>query len=413
MNVADRRLVWYRLAIVAVLIALCSLAFAEACSPVDCTADAAIDIDPAVAALGSVPNEAGVATSSVLVSGEVTNTMCGVHGVSVLSLPATSTLTNFAAWTAIIPLSVLENQPACLLDGGANGVLVTAQASVPNADGGVDLTMSSQSCLSLAAPTTPASCLQTDCAVAGDGGPPTVQCQLPTAANLAANIAIANDAVGQPITWRSVGGLVTITPSSTDVHPSSEEEASRCQSTSACNEHCGGTASATIVGASGATGIDFVTANVASYASPAATLVVAVQGPAAIAAVPSTVANNASVLVTVHNQMGFAQTCTFALPIGIQVTNLATSGTQACPLPDAGSAPPCLETSTFSETLATFSLGFLPGLADSVALPILATPRQIAVVCHDQFNQTSSTSITATWQAAATDAGASDAPSGG
>jgi hypothetical protein len=386
----------------------------------------------------SVPAAADAAPAAgVTVTGTVTGAACGVQGVSVLAAAqATATLPNFASWSALVPLPLFQTLKSCPPDAGPRpegGVWVTAQALVPDGDGG-EVAVAGNGCVSLALPAQACAAAPT---CPGTNGPMAagVNCQLPTLPSPSGVVELFTDtfALGQPILWRSASGLVNIASTSTAVRTPSTAETDTCN-TQCASGPCSGTASAFVVGVPGANaGLDSVTATLDGYPSPVASAAFAVQGPPKITAVGTTIGNSGSLLVAVQNPMTFIQTCSFALPPGVQIGLLVSSGplpdddspngdlvdaevleagvsaVQQCQ-PDSGpGGEACVSVFRFTEAAPIFALSFVPGLVDATATADgLGSPKVIPIVCSDQFNQTSTASVTASWTFNA-DSGAADA----
>ena len=388
------------------LIAFSPLAYvwvsSAGCSPSASTCSDAVSVSVgSVAVNGAVTSEAGAGSGMMTLFGTVTGATCGVQGVSVLSaVPATATLPQYASWSALVPLALLQSATPCSLANDAgDGVFVTVQAIVPAEDGGPDVTIDGGTCVALG-PVAPGICSTSLLTCPGTNSPSmpaNVQCQLPEIPGLPATLGFSTDvtALGDSVSWRSAGGLVAISAPSPVIANSSHAEFAACASQCGpTGSECVGSVSALVVGASGAAaGVDAVIATIVGYPAPATTVTVAVQGPAKITQSSAGLANNTSTFATIQNPMLFSEACTVALPEGTQValtSNEATlSGTQACPLTDA-STEPCVFAFSFSSSLETFNFSFIPNLTDAVAIAAgLGNPRLLTIACSDQFDQSS------------------------
>jgi hypothetical protein len=207
-------------------------------------------------------------------------------------------------------------------------------------------------------------------------------------------------------------------------------------------------------------GVDVITATVPGFTAPIFAQTVAVQGPPKIVASAMSLTNDALVLVTVQNPMGFHESCEFSLPTAVEIGEVSTYAeggsldastdgpilsedagsvvwNQSCPWsPDGGGTlavdggastdtETCVveSSSTWTTVTKIFALSFIPGLTDAVATGAgLTQGRTVTGICEDQFHQQTTFSISAQWgpaqaaeagknsgdAASANDAGASD-----
>ncbi len=357
-------------------------------------------------------------------TGTVAGAPCDVHGVSVLSaVPASSSLPRFASWSAQVPISLLEAQPACTLDGGASGVEVTAQASIIQDPGTADIDIVSSpnpTCVAMSLPAPSSECTIVDCTPPTIGTLRGVQCLLPTSGGAPSSIAIylPAGAVSRTITWRSAAGIASILSPSNVIYPASAgagadldaaaevSDAALKASAPSCAAQCasastlcvGGTSTALISGTGEAlSGFDLITVTVDGYVSPVASVTVAVQGPPKITIVPPEVTTGGTTFITVANPMRFTIGCTVTIPTGVTVSIVdGAAGTANCtadaggPDTDASTSQSCqLVTASFSTPLLTYAL------SSSVVADAQSGENGgvTSLICVDEFSQVSTALI--------------------
>jgi hypothetical protein len=371
------------------------------------------------------------ASSIFVINGATNGAWCGVQSVTVLqsfsAAPAAPSGSNLAYWSAQVPLATLEALPPCL-DGAGGSVMVTAQATINGAPievdatvaGGPELAIETSECVTFTHLLPGSTCETPNPSSSLPDDTPVVQ--LPLSPGPGILVSFYSDTatlLGRPVTWKSLGGLVSPLPSSPLVASWSAAEAGmETEAGMAADAEEGATVScpsktSTVYASSllvpGATsGVDTVTASLDGFGPPAAIWNVALQGPAKLAANPAAFTSGGTVVVTVQNPMGFLQNCTFTLPASVVASEWNS---------DAGDAsvlyPGSLEagSDTYSQSspniLQTYTLSLPPGVA--------APTTPLIVECVDSFSQVSILTIpasAATDGAAPAEAGA-DASAGG
>jgi hypothetical protein len=425
-----------------------SAALVWACAPKNpsttgCDADAEITVNPAVGppvaivantSVDGAPSTSGAPVVGVTITGSVTGAPCGVHGVSIAgAIAAQPTLPNYGAWAASIPLAQLQTFGVCPLpasEGGpvdagetqeagddGYGVRVLAQAQIVGDPGTADFSITTSGCVSLVPPGLPpvGPTAAHECTTpAVDAGPAGVTCQIPRPPGPPAVVAVfgSSKALGLPLNWASARGLaVPAAASPTLVAAGDGGLAGSALPCPTDGDLCATESYATVIGAvTAVAGVDQITATPSGYASPVATITVSVQGPALVSTTSTVVAGYAPTIVTVSNPMGFTQTCTFGLSVGVEVTAIdETGGTSSllssCGLPTAlDSGAGCIFSATsFTDATRLFSFSFDSAIDDAIAASNgLATPRAVTLVCVDSFGQVAATSLTAAWVGGAT-----------
>jgi hypothetical protein len=248
----------------------------------------------------------------------------------------------------------------------------------------------------------------------------------------------SDSSLGRTIQWKSATGLVSIAASTTVIVDGGTDTGDPKSCSCGRRSPCVGAGGASVVGnATASAGVDVVTATVPGYAAPLLAQRFLVQGPAKLLPSGVTLTNDADVLLSIQNPMGFTEACTFTVPAGVRVGRVDTSvdgGTtdaastvswySACPwavdgggpLGADGSAgsdlPSCIvrPEASWTDRTQVFSFSFEPGLTDATASAAgLTSARAITAVCEDQFGQQGTVSIPAQWTVAspvkATDGG--------
>lgn len=369
-----------------------------------CTDKVQVAIDPAAAPYAA---QADGGTGLVAVTGTVSDAPCGVQSVSVLGAPASSAAPGFATWSASAPLFAFQAAPSCTTAGGAGGHTLTARAVVVADFGKQDVTKEGSTCVALPAPPSPQVC--TDVSCGQDNDPTHVECQVPASGGTTSALTVytAAELLGRRVTWTSSGGVVSAQGDSV-IRSLSTAELVACHNVCGkTRSDCAGVASALLEAApKSSNGADIVSARVAGFTPPLATVRVATQGPAIVSVGGKELANGGLVAVAVANPLRFKQTCTFGMPAGVQVGVLDSgkvTDTSACSAADAGQRGPCFASFEVDNVSQSFAISFVPGLTDALAKSVgLAAGPSVSVVCRDQFGQSATSSVPVSWTTAPT-----------